>query len=165
MELSDKRDFLVLFCLHKMTYRNFFLHQFRNMTIRCRPYSAKWLYAAKFEKMTFRNWQTAESQCKCHQEYTVCSGLLKIAPYHLIDLKAAENGLMFLLWCPLKIQKEKREGLQLTQTNYLSILLTPVRIRWTIPLNSIMKPSISEQIYLPPGMTKHKNELNQPLSN
>jgi hypothetical protein len=33
----------------------------------------------------------------------------------------------------LKIQKEKQAGLQFTSTNYLSLLLTPLRIRWTIP--------------------------------
>jgi hypothetical protein len=34
----------------------------------------------------------------------------------------------------LKIQKEKRAGLQFTSPDYLSLLLTPLRIRWTIPL-------------------------------
>ncbi len=43
---------------------------------------------------------------------------------------------MFLLWwCPFKIRKEKRAGLQFTSTDYLSIVLTPVRIRWTVPLS------------------------------
>ncbi len=37
-------------------------------------------------------------------------------------------------WCPFKIQKEKLAGLQLTSADYLSLLLTPLRIRWTIPL-------------------------------
>jgi hypothetical protein len=35
---------------------------------------------------------------------------------------------------PFKIQKEKRAGLQFTSKDYLSLLLTPPRIRWTIPL-------------------------------
>jgi hypothetical protein len=35
---------------------------------------------------------------------------------------------------PFKIQKEKRAGLQFTSTDFLSLLLTPPRIRWTIPL-------------------------------
>jgi hypothetical protein len=34
---------------------------------------------------------------------------------------------------PLKF-KRKRAGLQFTRTDYLSLLLTPLRIRWTIPL-------------------------------
>jgi hypothetical protein len=35
---------------------------------------------------------------------------------------------------PLKLKKEKLAGLQFTNTDYLSLLLTPLRIRWTIPL-------------------------------
>ncbi len=42
--------------------------------------------------------------------------------------------MLLLWWCPLKIQKEKRAGLQFTGSDYLSSLLTPLRIRWTIPL-------------------------------
>jgi hypothetical protein len=38
-----------------------------------------------------------------------------------------------------KIQKEKRAGLQFTSTDYLSLLLTPLRIRWTIPLIGVYK--------------------------
>jgi hypothetical protein len=34
---------------------------------------------------------------------------------------------------PLK-EKEKLTGLQFTSTDYLSLVLTPLRIRWTIPL-------------------------------
>jgi hypothetical protein len=37
---------------------------------------------------------------------------------------------------PLKIQKEKRAGLQFTSKDYLSIVLTPLRIRWTTPLKT-----------------------------
>jgi hypothetical protein len=37
-------------------------------------------------------------------------------------------------WCPFKIQKEKWPGLQFMRTDYLSFVLTPLRIRWTIPL-------------------------------
>ncbi len=43
--------------------------------------------------------------------------------------------MFFLWWCPFKIWKEKWAGLQFTSTDYLSIVLTPVRIRWTIPLS------------------------------
>ncbi len=42
--------------------------------------------------------------------------------------------MLLLWWCPFKIQKEKRAGLQFTSTDYLRLLLTPLRIRWTIPL-------------------------------
>jgi hypothetical protein len=34
----------------------------------------------------------------------------------------------------LQIQKEKRASLQSTITDYLSIILIPVRIHWTMPL-------------------------------
>jgi hypothetical protein len=47
---------------------------------------------------------------------------------------------MFLLWwCPFKIWKEKRADLQFTSTDYLSIVLTPVRIRWTVPLKTVLQ--------------------------
>jgi hypothetical protein len=42
--------------------------------------------------------------------------------------------MLLLWWCPFKTQKEKRAGLQFTSTDYLSLLLTPLRICWTIPL-------------------------------
>jgi hypothetical protein len=42
--------------------------------------------------------------------------------------------MLLLLWCPFKIQKEKLAGLQFISTDYLSLVLTPLRIRWTIPL-------------------------------
>jgi hypothetical protein len=45
--------------------------------------------------------------------------------------------MLLLLGCLFKIQKEKRAGLQFTSTDYLSFLLTPLRIRWTIPLGSV----------------------------
>ncbi len=42
---------------------------------------------------------------------------------------------MLLLWlCPIKIQKEIWAGLHFTITDYLSIVSTPLRILWTIPL-------------------------------
>jgi hypothetical protein len=53
--------------------------------------------------------------------------------------------------CPFKNQKEKWPGLQFTRTDYLSILLTPLRIRWTIPLISV---SMANYILL------KKEELN-----
>jgi hypothetical protein len=40
-----------------------------------------------------------------------------------------------LWWCPFKIKKEKLGGLQFFSTDYLSLVLTPLRIRWTIPLS------------------------------
>ncbi len=42
--------------------------------------------------------------------------------------------MLLLWWCPFKIQKEKRAGLQFTSTDYLRLFFTPLRIRWTIPL-------------------------------
>jgi hypothetical protein len=42
--------------------------------------------------------------------------------------------MLLLLWCPFKIQKENLAGLQFTSTDYLSLVLAPLRIRWTIPL-------------------------------
>jgi hypothetical protein len=99
-----------------------------------------------FRKLTFRNWQTAESQCKCHREN---SGPLKIAPLCYFDQTksikfalAAENGFILLLWwCPFRIKKEKLVGLQFTSTDYLSLVLNPLRIRWTVPLRSSILPS------------------------
>jgi hypothetical protein len=35
---------------------------------------------------------------------------------------------------PLKFEEKKRAGLLFTSMDYLSIVLTPVRIRWTVPL-------------------------------
>jgi hypothetical protein len=50
---------------------------------------------------------------------------------------ATENGFMLLLsWRPLKIQKEKLAGLQFTSTDYLSLVLGPLIIRWTISLTT-----------------------------
>jgi hypothetical protein len=43
--------------------------------------------------------------------------------------------MLLLGWCPFKIRKEKLAGLHFTSTDYLSLVLTPPRIRWTIPLN------------------------------
>ncbi len=47
--------------------------------------------------------------------------------------------MLLLWWCPFKIQKENLAGLQITSTDYLSIVLTPVRIRWTVPLRDCIK--------------------------
>ncbi len=43
---------------------------------------------------------------------------------------------------PFIIQKEKRAGLQFTSTDYMSLLLTHLRIRWTIPLNGRYCPRL-----------------------
>ncbi len=49
-----------------------------------------------------------------------------------------EKGFMLLLWwCPFKIQKEKWASFQFTSTDYLSLVLIPLRIRWTITLSSV----------------------------
>jgi hypothetical protein len=62
--------------------------------------------------------------------------------------------MLLLWWCPFKIQKEKWPGLQFTRTDYLSLLLTTLRIRWTIPLISV---SMAIDILL------KKEELNMRL--
>jgi hypothetical protein len=36
---------------------------------------------------------------------------------------------------PLKLKKKKQAGLQCTSMDYLSFVLTPLRIFWTIPLS------------------------------
>ncbi len=38
---------------------------------------------------------------------------------------------------PLKFKKEIWPGLQFTRTDYLSLVLTPLRIRWSIPLSAV----------------------------
>jgi hypothetical protein len=43
---------------------------------------------------------------------------------------------------PLKFKKEKWAGLQFTSTDYLSIVSTPFRICWTIPLGPFLNASI-----------------------
>ncbi len=58
---------------------------------------------------------------------------LMIRQNHVTKRLAADNHFMLLFWwCPFKIQKEKRTCLQFTSTDFLSIVLTPLRIRWTI---------------------------------
>jgi hypothetical protein len=115
------------------------------MIFRCCLWPIRWPYATIFRKLTFRNWQIAESQCKCQREY---AGLLKIASKRHFDQTksikftyAAENGFMLLLWwCPFKIQKEKWAGLQFNSTDYLSLVLYlpllefvgTIRNRWFI---------------------------------
>jgi hypothetical protein len=63
-----------------------------------------------------------------------CRKVNFIRQSHLTNLKPLKMVLCSSWWCPFKIQKEKRAGLQFTSTDYLSLLLTPLRIRWTIPL-------------------------------
>ncbi len=51
--------------------------------------------------------------------------------------------MLLLWWCPFKIQKEKQVGLQFTSTDYLSLLLTPLWIHWTIHLNGLVASYLS----------------------
>jgi hypothetical protein len=51
--------------------------------------------------------------------------------------------MLLLWWCPFKIQKEKWAGLQFKRTDFFSIVLTPLRIRWTLPLKLCVKINIS----------------------
>jgi hypothetical protein len=53
--------------------------------------------------------------------------------------------MLLLWWCPFKIQKEKRAGVQFTRTDVLSLVLTPLRNRWTIPLSKPVQ-QISKEI-------------------
>jgi hypothetical protein len=60
--------------------------------------------------------------------------------------------MLLLWWCPFKIQKEKWPGLQFTKTDYLSVVLTPLRICWTIPLRSlqrIFKFAKTQRLHIP----------------
>jgi hypothetical protein len=47
--------------------------------------------------------------------------------------------MLLLGWCPCKIQDEKRVDLHFTRTDRMSLVLTSLRIRWTIPLNDNTK--------------------------
>jgi hypothetical protein len=42
--------------------------------------------------------------------------------------------MLLLRWCLFEIHKEKQAGLQFNGLDYLSRVLAPLRIRWTIPL-------------------------------
>ncbi len=46
---------------------------------------------------------------------------------------------------PLKFKKKKRAGLQFISTDYLSLLLTPLRIRWTIPLSQVALVNVADR--------------------
>jgi hypothetical protein len=43
---------------------------------------------------------------------------------------------------PLKFQKKHAVGLQFTSTDYLSLVLSPLRIRKTIPLTRVLYSSL-----------------------
>jgi hypothetical protein len=43
---------------------------------------------------------------------------------------------------PLKFKKENGRASRFTSTDYLSLLLTPLRIRWTIPLKKYNRGEI-----------------------
>jgi hypothetical protein len=62
-----------------------------------------------------------------------CQKVDLIRQSHLINLAVPEIGLCsYCDGVPLKFKK--KNGLQFTSTDYLSLLLTPLRIHWTIPL-------------------------------
>jgi hypothetical protein len=46
--------------------------------------------------------------------------------------------MLLLRQCPFKIQKVKRTGLQVTSSDYFSLILTPLRSHWTIPLSDLL---------------------------
>ncbi len=56
----------------------------------------------------------------------------------------------------LSNSKRKLVGLQFTSTDYLSLLLTPLRIRWTLPISNKIKVPEEKKI---PGFTKWQEEL------
>jgi hypothetical protein len=94
MALSNQIDFPAIFSLRKMTYRNFINSGIRHSAIGFDP--VRWPYAVMFRKLTFRNLQTAESQCKCHREH---SGLLKRSPErHFNQTKPAYQSLSRCKW-------------------------------------------------------------------
>jgi hypothetical protein len=66
--------------------------------------------------------------------------------------------MLLLWWCPFKIQKANWAGLQFTRTDFLSLVLTPLRIRWTIPL------SCWEWFYAPIVMVSLKLSIYKKLS-
>jgi hypothetical protein len=102
----------------------------RKMALRCHNLT-NWLSGIDWlQKVIVR---VTESRADCWKERR---SITLTRQSHLINLFAAENGFMLLLWwCPFKIKKEKWPGLQFTRTDYLSLVLTPLRIRWTIPLS------------------------------
>jgi hypothetical protein len=58
-------------------------------------------------------------------------------------------SMLLLWWCPFKIQKEKRAGLQFSSTDFLSKVSTPLRIRWTIPF---IHTSLLPVVFLQPNV-------------
>jgi hypothetical protein len=62
------------------------------MTIRCYPYSVRWLYTANFEKIDFL--EITESKADCLEKR---NSITFSKQSHLIKLYAAENGFMALL--------------------------------------------------------------------
>ncbi len=73
-----------------------------------------------------------ESKAECWKERSSVT-LTRQSQLNSIKLLKMVFSLL-LWWCPFKIQTEKRAGLQFTSTDYLSQILTPLRIRRTIPL-------------------------------
>jgi hypothetical protein len=73
--------------------------------------------------------------------------------------------MLLLWWCPYKIQKEKRAGLQFTSTDYLSLLLTPLRIHRTIPLSLALVLGAGLTLFcyfiLPSSWIQHKSISGQ----
>ncbi len=67
---------------------------------------------------------------------------------------------------PFKIWKENRTGLQFTSTDYLSIVLTPVRIHWTVPwkisfAEICLEWSDTPQKFVRRGMIPRRNLLRE----
>ncbi len=62
----------------------------------------------------------------------------------------------------LKNSKRKTGGLQFTRTDYLSLLLTPLRIRWTIPLMYVVILKLATML-APPVLVRSPLLLLRPL--
>ncbi len=78
------------------------------------------------------------------------------SPAIRIKVKPLKMVLCSSWWCPF--QKEKRAGLQFTSPDFSSLLLTPLRFRWTIPLKGIRG---TQQTYAFPEAPKNPFSIAQ----
>ncbi len=125
--------------IREMTYPNFINSGIRQSAIAfarkmalLHPILENWL--SGISRLRKVNLSVTESIADCWKER---HSVTLTRQNHFFYLLTSENGFLLILWrCPfkIKIQKEKWPGLQFTRTDYLSLVLTPLRIRWTIPL-------------------------------
>jgi hypothetical protein len=67
IDLSNQIDFPAFFSLRKMTYRISSIPEYDSLL---QSLPVRWPYAVMFSKLTFWNYQSAESQFKFHREYS-----------------------------------------------------------------------------------------------